>query len=87
MSRALRQITTIGNSLGVTLPRELLDAYGLDKGALVELRPTREGLLIQPARIVSALSPEGAVLAKGIVRRYRKAFDAMAKDARKVAGR
>lgn len=87
MTRALRQITTVGNSLGVTLPRDLLQAYGLKKGALVELRPTREGLLIQPARVVSALSPQGAELAKDIVRRYRKAFDAMAKGHRAVGGR
>lgn len=36
--RLVRQITTVGNSVGVTLPRELLDAYGLQKGALVEAR-------------------------------------------------
>lgn len=59
MARALRQITTIGNSLGVTIPRDLLEAYRLDKGAIVELRPTREGLLIQPARVVSALAKGG----------------------------
>ncbi|MDQ7841383.1 MAG: AbrB/MazE/SpoVT family DNA-binding domain-containing protein [bacterium] len=87
MTRALRQITTVGNSLGVTLPRDLLEAYGLEKGALVELRPTREGLLIQPARVVSALSPQGTELTKGIVRRYRKALDAMAKGHRAVGER
>src|SRR3990170_1603129 len=39
MTQTLRQITTVGNSLGVTLPREMLGSYGLEKGALVELRP------------------------------------------------
>lgn len=85
--RALRQITNIGNSLGVTLPREILNAYGLSKGALVELRPTRDGLLIQPAKIVSAISPEGRDLVKGIVRRYKRAFDALAKEDRPVTKR
>ncbi len=78
--RALRQITSIGNSLGVTLPRELLTAYGLGKGALVELHPSPDGLLIRPAKVVSAVSPQGRDLVKGIVRRYRRAFDALAKE-------
>lgn len=85
--RTLRQITNIGNSLGVTLPREILNAYGLAKGALVELRPTHEGLLIQPAKIVSAVSPQGRDLVKGIVRRYKRAFDTLAKEDRPVTKR
>jgi len=85
--RALRQITNIGNSLGVTLPREILNAYGLGKGALVELRPVAEGLLIRPAKIVSAFSPQGRELVKSLVRRYRGAFDAIAKEDRRVAKR
>lgn len=85
--RTVRQITNIGNSLGVTIPRELLGAYGLERGALVELRPTNEGLLIHPARVVSALSPEGRDLVKGIVRRYKRAFDALSKEERSVTRR
>ncbi len=85
--RVLRRITNIGNSLGVTLPKEILSAYGLGKGALVELRPTRDGLLVQPAKIVSAVSPEGRDLVKGIVRRYRRAFDTLAKGDRSVTKR
>ena len=61
--------------------------FRLEKGALVELRPTPEGVLIQPAKVVSALSPEGKAAAKGIVRRYRRAFDALAKGERKIAER
>ena len=87
MNQTLRQITTVGNSLGITLPREMLGSYGLEKGALVELRPTPEGVLIQPAKVVSALSPEGKAAVKGIVRRYRRAFDALAKGERKIAER
>ncbi len=73
--------------MGVTLPKEILTAYGLVKGALVELRPTRDGLLVQPAKIVSAVSPEGRDLVKGIVRRYRRAFDTLAKEDRSVTKR
>ena len=85
--RTIRQITNIGNSLGVTIPREVLNAYGLSKGALVELRPTNEGLLIQPAKVVSAVSPEGRNLVKGIVRRYKRAFDALSKEERPATRR
>ncbi len=85
--RTLRQITNIGNSLGVTLPREILNAYGLGKGALVEVRPTQDGLLIQPAKVVSAVSPQGRDLVKGIVRRYKRAFDALAKEDRPATKR
>ncbi len=85
--RVLRRIINIGNSLGVTLPKEILSAYGFSKGALVEIRPTRDGLLVQPAKIVSAVSPEGRDLVKGIVRRYRRAFDTLAKEDRSVTKR
>lgn len=84
MVPAIRHVTTIGNSLGVTLPREFAAAYGLEKGALVEVRPTKEGILLRPAQVVSGLSPEGKALAKDIVRRYRRVLDALARDERKV---
>ncbi len=51
--RLVRQITTVGNSVGVTLPRELLDAYGLQKGTLVEVRAIGLGLLLRPLRLTS----------------------------------
>lgn len=84
MGRTIRQVTTVGNSLGVTIPKEMARAYGLEKGSLVEVRPVESGLLLQPAKVVSALSPGGTTMVKNIVRRYRKAFDAMAKDDRSV---
>lgn len=53
--RLVRQITTVGNSVGVTLPRELLDAYGLQKGALVEVRAIGMGLLLRPLRLETTM--------------------------------
>jgi len=55
--RLIRQITTVGNSVGVTLPRELLDAYGLQKGAFVEVRALGLGLLLRPLRSTPTRSP------------------------------
>lgn len=85
--RGVRQIVNIGNSLGVTLPPEILSAYGLGRGTLVELRPTKEGLLIRPAKVVSALSPEGSDLIKRTVKRYRRAFDGLAREERPASRR
>ena len=64
MTRALRRITAIGNSLGVTLPRHLLKAGGLHRGSLVEVVRAREGVLIRSARIVT-LEPTNAPGATG----------------------
>ncbi|OFX35648.1 MAG: hypothetical protein A2Z07_10520 [Armatimonadetes bacterium RBG_16_67_12] len=55
--RLVRQITTVGNSIGVTLPREFLDAYGLEKGSLVEVRAIGMGLLLRPLRLPSTHAP------------------------------
>lgn len=49
--RLVRQIITVGNSVGITLPREFLNAYGLGKGALMEVRATGMGLLLRPLRV------------------------------------
>lgn len=55
--RLVRQITTVGNSVGVTLPREFLDAYGLEKGSVVEVRAIPMGLLLRPLRLALSHQP------------------------------
>jgi antitoxin component of MazEF toxin-antitoxin module len=79
MAGPVRQVTVIGHSLGVTLPRELLEIYGLHKGSLVELCPEEEGILVRPVRVISALSPAGRALAQDLIRRYRRVLDALAR--------
>ena len=49
--RLVRQVIAIGNSHGITLPREFLDAYGLGKGALMEVRATGMGLMLRSLRV------------------------------------
>ncbi len=75
--RVLRQILTVGNTLGVTLPRDLLEVYELHHGSIVEIRPTEAGVLIQPAIVMSALTPNMRVLESAIARRYMRALDAV----------
>ncbi len=78
--RVLRQISAVGNSLGVTLPRDLLEVYELHFGSMVEIRPTEAGVLIQPVIVVSALSPTRKPIESAIARRYIRALDAMGDD-------
>ena len=54
------------------MPREFLEAYGLGKGALMEVRATGMGLLLRPLRIAPnpgaaqwTLGPSPAALAGG----------------------
>ncbi|GEM_PF-1613476 len=80
--RTLRQIIEVGNSLGATLPSEILNAYGLHRGSLVELRATPDGLLVQPAKIVSVLFPHGRELVTSTVRRHKRAFHTPSREDR-----
>ncbi|MDR7522791.1 MAG: nucleotidyltransferase domain-containing protein [Armatimonadota bacterium] len=73
MARALRQVTAVGNSLGVTLPRDILKAYGLARGTLVEVRAIRSGILISPATVISVLPRDGRRAAGGAARPPRPA--------------
>jgi antitoxin component of MazEF toxin-antitoxin module len=49
--RLIRQVIAIGNSTGITLPKEFVDAYGLERGALLEVRAVSMGLLLRPVRV------------------------------------
>ncbi len=48
----ITKTTRIGNSRGIRIPRALLDLYGPEEGSQVDLKRTREGILIEktPAR-------------------------------------
>jgi len=48
-----QKVIRIGNGLGVTIPPEVAQAYGLGPGSLVVVEPTEEGFLVQAARIPS----------------------------------
>jgi len=41
-------IRPFGNSAGVTLPKETLEKYGLDKGTRIYVRETPDGILLSP---------------------------------------
>jgi antitoxin component of MazEF toxin-antitoxin module len=62
----LRRVIVVGNSVAVTLPRDLLSTCGLEKGAIVEVRPAAGGLLIRPA-VVQPVVVQPAVVQPAVV--------------------
>jgi putative addiction module antidote len=41
-------IRPYGNSAGVTIPKEMLDKYNLERGDRISLKETDEGILLTP---------------------------------------
>ena len=69
-------IRPFGNSAGVTIPKEMLEKYSIEKGDRVELRETPDGILITAydaefAKVMT-LAYEGA-------KRYRNAMRELSK--------
>ena len=70
------RVTTIGNSVGVVLPREVLARLRVGKGDTISLTETLNGFEISP------YSPEFAeemgTLARVVMRKYRNALHELA---------
>ena len=69
-------IRPFGNSAGVTLAKETLEQYGLEKGSKVFVRETPDGILLTP------YDPDfGAVMdiATSVGKRYRNALRDLSK--------
>ncbi len=69
-------IRPFGNSAGVTIPKEMLEKYSIEKGDRVELRETPDGILITAydaefAKVMT-IAYEGA-------KRYRNAMRELSK--------
>lgn len=44
------RVSRWGNSVGLRIPKELAEQFGLTEGTQVEMRAERDGLLLSPAR-------------------------------------
>lgn len=69
-------IRPFGNSAGVTLPKDVLEHFGLEKGSKVFVRETPDGILLSP------YDPDfGAVMdiAADIGQRYQNAMRELSK--------
>lgn len=72
MAQKLRKI---GNSVGLILPKKLLERNHLDVGSLVEVVETNPGeLVIRPVQESPAMSPEVAQWYRGFKQRYGEAL-------------
>ncbi|HEY4659129.1 MAG TPA: AbrB/MazE/SpoVT family DNA-binding domain-containing protein [Gemmatimonadaceae bacterium] len=69
-------IRPFGNSAGVTIPKEMLEKYDLDKGDRVSIQETAEGILVTP------YDPDFAdvmATARKVGKRYRNALRELSK--------
>jgi antitoxin component of MazEF toxin-antitoxin module len=79
-----RKIVQTGSSLAVTLPAEVVDAFGLKKGQEVDVavHPATGAVVIRPgARLFEKgrVTKRFRTLADSVLDRYDKAFETLAK--------
>lgn len=72
----VRKVTKVGNSLGVTLPKEVVDRLKIGEGDTLYLAETQHGYEISPYDEGFAKQVEAA---EDVVRRYRNALRELAK--------
>lgn len=80
----LRKICHIGNSYGVSIPRDILEKLHLTTGTQVEVKLNEEAdkIIIEPAETKSAykiVDIEFAAQIKDFIKRYKPALKALAK--------
>jgi putative addiction module antidote len=79
----LRKIFKTGNSLVVSLPKEVLEPLGISDGAdvSVELNRKKSEIIIRPTRspLVAGVDEEFARQVNDFIEEYRPALEALAK--------
>ena len=70
------KLRSVGNSVGVVFPKELLAKYNLAEGDTVQVVETADGFLLTP---VSPDVEEQLRLGRDLMKRYRETFAALAK--------
>ena len=80
MNPVHRKVTKIGNSLGITLNKELLSKVNLDQGDDVEVtvrEDTGEIILRKTPKVPSCLDPQFFDVLKTNVDKYRKTLEGL----------
>lgn len=72
----ITKITQIGNSLGVILPKEIVEFLGAAKGSKLSIRRTPNGIELAP---YDEEYEEDMRIARDIMDRYRNALRELAK--------
>lgn len=70
------KLRSVGNSVGVVFPKELLARYNLSEGDTVQVVETADGFLLTP---VSPDTEAQLQLGRELMKRYRETFAALAK--------
>lgn len=70
------KLRSVGNSVGVVFPKELLARYNLAEGDTLQVVETPDGVLLTP---VSADVEEQLRLGRELMKTYRETFAALAK--------
>ncbi len=69
------KITTIGNSVGIVLPREVLDQLQVEKGDTLYITATPDGVKLTPYSEEFVIQLEAG---KRVMRKYRDALRKLA---------
>lgn len=72
-----QKLTKIGNSIGIIIPKQLLDSLGLDVGNEVYLEQVQDKVVLDKNETTS-ITPEFLEIAENIGRRYSDAFKELA---------
>ena len=75
----MAKVTKIGNSLGVIIPREELEALGLNQGDEVLIRRRGSHLELVPAELRPKLRPEVQKAVDRTLAKYAPALEELAK--------
>lgn len=70
------KVTTVGNSTGIVLPKEILGKLRVDKGDLLYVTETPNGIELSP---YDPEFEEDMKIAEGVMRQYRNALRRLAK--------
>lgn len=73
-----QKLTKIGNSVGIILPKQLLDSLGLNVGQEVFLEQVQDKVVLDTKKS-SSISPEFLRIAEGVGKKYAEAFEELAK--------
>ncbi|EKD96251.1 MAG: hypothetical protein ACD_24C00124G0002 [uncultured bacterium] len=72
-----QKLTRIGNSVGIILPKQLLDTLNLDIGEELYIENVQDKIVMEREK-TSAVSPEFLKIAENIGKKYKDAFKELA---------
>ena len=72
-----QKLTRIGNSVGIILPKQLLDTLNLDIGEELYIENVQDKIDMEREK-TSAVSPEFLKIAENIGKKYKDAFKELA---------